>query len=236
MRTSPSSPTTPRHRVLAVLLAALVLIGGAHLAAYAADGQRLLLGKTGVATKKTTLKNVGSGPALHLKSEPGQPPLKVSSTHKINRLNADLIDGLSAAALQNQVWVYELSTPPGRTGLTTFALPGLPPGRYLAHFNVASLHSEVPDYFACWVWTGKLTGVTYSDYQGLIGGQSGFAYVDATDEPPTFECQVSDGSYRVLSHERPSEITLIAVDTVTVAQSVGGRSSSSVEGRLAPTP
>ena len=38
-----------------------MLIGGANLAAYAANGKPLLLGKSNVATKKTTVKNKGPG-------------------------------------------------------------------------------------------------------------------------------------------------------------------------------
>ena len=133
-------PTTPRSRgsrVIALLLAAVVLVGGANLAAYAANGRPLLLGKTNVETKKSTVKNKGSGPALHLKTKPGQPPLAVNRTKKVNKLNADLVDGANAADLETRGHRYELAStaaaPSHQIGFS-----GLPAGIYLMTYSIIS--------------------------------------------------------------------------------------------------
>jgi hypothetical protein len=39
-----------------------------------------------------------NGPVLRLEPQPGQPPLAVTSNDKVNNLNADLVDGLTASA------------------------------------------------------------------------------------------------------------------------------------------
>lgn len=59
-----------RGRTMPVLLAAVVLVGGLNVAAYAANGKPLLLGQTNEATKTTTVKTTGIGPALSLSARP----------------------------------------------------------------------------------------------------------------------------------------------------------------------
>lgn len=79
---------------LAVILA---LVLGVASMALGANGQSFLLGKGNVATKVSTLVNRGVGPALDLRVEPGQPPMKVNSSAKVANLNADQLDGKSEA-------------------------------------------------------------------------------------------------------------------------------------------
>jgi hypothetical protein len=88
-----------RHTVLTVVVAAAVLVGGANLAVYAANGSPLLLGKGNTASKATKLRTTGSGPALKLRSKASSPSLTVSSPAKVVKLNADRVDGLEAADL-----------------------------------------------------------------------------------------------------------------------------------------
>lgn len=71
---------------------ALVLASGT---AYAATGGNFILGKRNYASSQTTLSN-SSGTALSLKSHPDRPSLKVSNSQKVERLNADRLDGRSA--------------------------------------------------------------------------------------------------------------------------------------------
>ena len=97
-----------RGRVLPVLLAATVVVGGANLAAYAANGKPVLLGNTNVASKTTIIKN-NKGTALKIKSKSGVAPLKVSNTTKVTKLNADLVDGLDGPSLQNKTYTYNLT-------------------------------------------------------------------------------------------------------------------------------
>ena len=68
--------------LVTVLLAAVLLVGAANLAAFAATGGPLLLGKSNTATKTTKLKTTGNRPALSLKSESGKAPLKVSNSEQ----------------------------------------------------------------------------------------------------------------------------------------------------------
>lgn len=46
--------------------------------------------------------NNGGGPALDLKVEPGQAPMKVDSGAKVDNLNADKVDGLDSEQLRGQ--------------------------------------------------------------------------------------------------------------------------------------
>lgn len=84
------------NRALGILLAAVVLVGGANIAVYAANGKPLLLGKGNQATKTTTIKNTGKGAPLTLRGKKSVPPLKVTSKKVVKKLNADLLDGKQA--------------------------------------------------------------------------------------------------------------------------------------------
>ena len=115
---------------LPVLLAALVLVGGANLAAHAATGDPLLAGRTTLATKATTLQNTGNGPALSLRTKPTVPPLAVTSKRKVARLNADQLDGLEGQALQNKAVAYTLTGYPSAS-IVAWSLPAVPEGDHL---------------------------------------------------------------------------------------------------------
>ena len=82
-----------RGRVLPVALAAVVLVGGANLAAYAANGHPLLLGGSNSETKTASVTNTGSGAALSLHTSKSSPPLAVNSSKVVKHLNADTVDG-----------------------------------------------------------------------------------------------------------------------------------------------
>jgi hypothetical protein len=97
------------HRTTAVILAAGVLVGGANVAAYAANGHPFLLGKINKETKSATLKNTGNGPAVKFKTKPAAPPFAVSSTTKVAKLNADQLDGLDSTAFANHVLATKCS-------------------------------------------------------------------------------------------------------------------------------
>ena len=80
---------------LAVILA---LLFGAASMAFATNGQPLILGARNLAQSLTTLKNQGAGPALSLEVGSGA-PLKVDSTTRVAKLNADRVDNMEASAL-----------------------------------------------------------------------------------------------------------------------------------------
>jgi hypothetical protein len=123
-----------RGRTLPVLLGAAVLVGGANLAAYAANGHAFLLGVTNSESRPASVTNTGRGPALSLHAGPGSAPLAVSNDRKVVHLNADAVDGSNAQALRTNVFTYPV--PSGTSVPFDLTLAGLPAGRYLASFSV----------------------------------------------------------------------------------------------------
>jgi hypothetical protein len=119
-----------RGRVLPVALAAVVLVGGANLAAYAANGHPLLLGGNNSETKTASVTNTAAGPALSLHTSKKSPPLAVNSTKTVKNLNSDTVDGKHAAALTTNVISY--TVPPGTALPFNLKLNGLPKGNYIA--------------------------------------------------------------------------------------------------------
>lgn len=145
-----------RGRVIPVLAAAAVLIGGANLAAYAANGHPLILGGDNHEVGTTTVHNSGGGPALTLRTRKGAPPLAVTSHRRVRHLNADQLDGFTSRSLSTRSWTYRIGgdSDEGATVVKTF--PGLPPGHYLATYNmVAGLYG--PGAMSCWLSTPPST-------------------------------------------------------------------------------
>ena len=94
----------------AVVTLALVL-GVVTMAAAAVPGDPFRLGQTNGIDNISTLvgsasgallriNNEGDGPALDLRVESGEAPMTVNSTKRVNALNADQLDGKSAAQLE----------------------------------------------------------------------------------------------------------------------------------------
>ncbi len=124
-----------RSRLVPVLLATLLLTGGLNLAAYAANGHPLLLGRANQATSATTVRNTGRGPALRLTTRSGVPPLAVSSGKRVARLNADRVDGLQGAALGVRAYIYGIGGD-WDEGYVVKSFPGLPPGLYWVRYEL----------------------------------------------------------------------------------------------------
>jgi hypothetical protein len=80
---------------LAVILA---LVLGVTSMAFARDGESLLLGERNVAQSLSTLVDQGAGPALSLQVNSGA-PLKVNSSTRVAKLNADMVDGMHVSQL-----------------------------------------------------------------------------------------------------------------------------------------
>ena len=139
-----------RGRILPVTLAAVVLVGGANLAAYASSGHSLLLGLPNSASHTTSVTNTGKGAALSLHSSKKSPPLAVNSTKTVKHLSADTVDGMHAKSLTTNVITY---TVPGGTALPfTMALNGVPKGSYLALVTVI-MHAG-PNTSVCYLDNG----------------------------------------------------------------------------------
>jgi hypothetical protein len=86
--------------VAAVGIGALVVIGTGS--AVAATGHSLILGAKNTATKTTTLSD-SKGTPLALSAPNGKAPLSVNSSTEVKKLNAALLDGLSASGLLKKV-------------------------------------------------------------------------------------------------------------------------------------
>ena len=80
---------------LAVILA--MVLGVASMA-FARDGQSFILGARNAASSVSTLVKQGAGPALSLEVGSGA-PLKVNSTTRVAKLNADRVDNMEASEL-----------------------------------------------------------------------------------------------------------------------------------------
>src|SRR5215207_9679851 len=77
---------------LALVLALMV---GVASTAFGANGDFFKVGRSNLASAVSTLTKSGSGPALSLRVGSGA-PLAVNSPSKVNRLNADKVDGHDA--------------------------------------------------------------------------------------------------------------------------------------------
>jgi hypothetical protein len=214
-----------RGRVLPVLLAATVVVGGADLAAYAAHGTPLLLGASNKARGTTTIK-YGDGTPLKLRGDKKKPPLAVGSDVKVGRLNADRVDDLEGAALQNSVWTYSLPPITEANKVTGFqrGFPGLPAGRYLASYSVSAGVSAANLTIACDLApTSGAAGLAAStspvfDAGGfLFAAVSASGYVDTTTSAHRLVCAADKGGK--LWTDDPSsairsEVTFLRVDAV----------------------
>jgi hypothetical protein len=221
------------NRLVPVLLAAVLLVGAANLGAYAATGGPLLIGKSNTGSKTTTLKTTGNKAALSLKSEAGKAPLKVSNSTKVTKLNADLVDGLHAGALQTKSYVYNLTAIGITTNYATFSLPGLPRGRYLVSFNVAADVTGAATFVGCFLLSGPAASATVALVAlgvGNGGGEyfvSGSGYVDTTNAAYRFACQRSGGTTMTIpaSSQFPARLVLTRVDDVSTVASTGANST-----------
>jgi hypothetical protein len=194
-----------RGRVLPVLLAAVVLVGGANLAAYAANGHPLLLGHANSESQPASVTNTGSGPALTLQTSKKSAPLAVTSSKVVPHLNADRVGGSSASALQTHATTWTI---PGGTTMA-FTLQGLAPGQYLATINIVL---DAPSPSSCELQDGPDTPpfLTYAVNRGLHDVANGAAlYVHGRGRPVQLNC--NDVATAIVS---PSTVTFVRLDRV----------------------
>jgi hypothetical protein len=91
---------------VATVSAAALVVVGLDYTTYAVTGDSLLLGRINHADRTTTIVRHGGGVALSLKSRHGSPSLRVSSSARVRRLNADLLDGRNATDLASRAVSY----------------------------------------------------------------------------------------------------------------------------------
>jgi hypothetical protein len=206
---------TLKNRVLPVLAGAALVVGGLNVASYAANGHPLNLGGKNAEKRTTTLTNQGKGPALSLKSGKKAPSLAVSNSKLVKHLNADEVDGQSAAALQTQGTTWTI--PAGAT--LSYTLNGVPAGTYLASVNVL-LAATGPS--ECELdENGVASAVTYgTNRSSAFSAVSGTGVVThVAGRALTLSCGDATG---VLAGNFASTVTLVRLDqaakgTVTVA-------------------
>jgi hypothetical protein len=213
-----------RGKVLPVLVGAVVVVGGANLAAYAGNGSPFILGKQNVEQSTSTLKNTGGSTPLSLKGSKTKPPLAVSSNVKVKKLNADSLDDLDSTALQNQVYRYTL---PVVTSVGTFSrtFPNLPKGKYLASYtvsmavdaNTTNVGCElIPSNTSPHVAGGSSAVLNAGIF--LFGAVSASGLVDTTDGSTwKITCTADDGGQFTTAASSQSEVDFLRVDTVTTA-------------------
>jgi hypothetical protein len=138
-----------------------VVLGGIGVAT-AANGGSLVLGHSNTATRTTTLSD-SKGTPLSLKARHGKPPLRVNSSKKVRHLNADKLDGSSAAALATSGAGVSTNYPDGERGIVPQKLTRVTQTRALAkgtYFVSASLTATTTadaDFLTCVLTVGKPT-------------------------------------------------------------------------------
>lgn len=144
----------------------------------------------------------------------------MSSSTRVAGLNADLVDGLDGAALQNQTYRYILPT---ATAVTAYnvAFPTLPPGSYLVSYSV---YAEIPvgeQVFCDLRKTPVTSPVELASIGGNFGGSStpnASGVVDTSGSPsPNYHltCAPSAGTFTVTGDaDFRSQISFLRLDSV----------------------
>jgi len=188
-----------KHRVLPVLVGAAVVVGGADLTAYAANGHPLLLGHRNSESSTAGLSNSGRGPALSLHSGKKSPSLAVSSAKLVKHLNADRVDGRQGADLQTRAVTWTI--PSG--GLGQYALDGLKSGTYLATLSIL-LDATTTSSCSLFEPGHPLGVLTYGANSGGLSMISGAG---------------------ILTHQQSKELTLNCDDATAFANETGVEST-----------
>jgi hypothetical protein len=159
----------------------LAIVVGYDAASYAATGDSLILGSANKAKKTTKLTMKGRGPALSVKTKAGYPPFAVSSSTKVENLNADTVDGVDSSALMNATTRRYVYSSQVAQPASSYLVDRLAPGSYVVSFNTNLTPSlgtpGSPSNVQCVLEAG---GTTYGGAMDVyIGGFS--ALLSATD-------------------------------------------------------
>ena len=225
---------------LTALAVGIVLLAALDWTAAAATGQHLVLGKWNQADQTTTIKNVGSGPALDIRAK--GPAFAVHNANRIKNLNADKLDGKDAADLaasKQTVYVYGATS---RVGGFTQNLPAQPEGSYLvaysAQFVGAAGTTASPNTVTCHITVSSVSGTTTTTKAILAEAQ-----VASVESPPavsgvgTLWLAAGDQVALVCTMSRPNQqwststlqpiqVTLLHTDGVTAISAPLGRSAN----------
>jgi hypothetical protein len=225
---------------LTALAVGIVLLAALDWAAAAATGQSMVLGKWNQADQTTTIKNVGSGPALDIRAK--GPAFAVHNTNRIKNLNADKLDGKDAAALaasKQTVYIYGARS---RVGAFPHNLPAQPEGSYLvaysAQFVGAAGSLANPNTVTCHITVSTVVGTTATT-KGILAE----AQVASIESPPavsgvgTLWLAAGDQVALVCTMSRPNQqwstsalqpiqVTFLHTDGITAVSAPLGRSAN----------
>ncbi len=187
----------PRLRtLLVVLLAAITVAAGVNLTAQAAGGKGkpVIAGKVTKSGKLTTVQRTKNGPALRLRTKAGAPPLAVTSTAKVAKLNADQVDGQEADALLTRTFAYRL--PEGGTPAVSksAAFPDLPDGTYLVDYQVTLDGDAAFTSAQCFLrqaGAAKVIGLAYATIKSSFATVSSSGAFDTAAGAITLLCSAS---------------------------------------------
>lgn len=218
-------------RTTSVLLAVAVLIGGANVAAFAATGGNFKLGLTNKANQPSTLVNTGAGPALKIKTRPAAPPLAVSSSTKVAKLNADRLDGIEGAALQTRSTMYRIPAE-AVVGGFTITFPRLAPGIYQATFSVIASMTSSGDNINCLFEHvgGTSEFISYGAVTSGFSSANASGILDTRSQPAQLRCFTGTGAMTVDPDSGSrSMVSFTRVDVLTTgATPVAARPSRSL--------
>lgn len=155
--------------VLALVAVCSVSFVAHDVASYAATGQSLILGKRNTAGATTTLEVTRPGAAFNLVTKPGSPPLRVNRRARVANLNADLVDGQDATALQTRALRFTVQPRSGSSTVLDVPLAPVPTGSYLISYSVTL---QAVDDTVCYLRRGPsgsvYTALTYGTSFGAV--------------------------------------------------------------------
>lgn len=216
--------------VLTALALALLLVVALDASAFAASGKSLLLGRLSKAKQVTTLSRVTPGPALGLRTTNSvTAPMTVNGRGRVNNLNADLLDGLDAAALQTRAHVSTYGIPTARNNVLLPVL--LPAGHYVVSYSAYLLGTTGKDagcylrrtgagLATAFVAESRLTSATQP--AGLTG--TGFVTVPS-GAALALICTSTNGTFTTTAAQ-PIQVVATSVVQVVTAAPVTARLSA----------
>lgn len=218
---------------IAAVSAAALLVLGLDYTTYAVTGDSLLLGRINHADSATTLVRHGSGVALSLKSGHGSPSLRVSSSARVRRLNADLLDGKNASDLATRAVSYRAGKRGDVVNGAGFWRVNVAPGPYQVSFKAF----VVPDSVTPGTSVDVICGVadlntvgsnthvytadsaTYSNgFPTLMSGADTVRISKTAD--PGIVCTTSTGTNFTLFKSITASFTRVNIRTVRTAKPV----------------
>jgi len=210
-------------RTLPVLLAALVVVGGLNVAAYAATGGNFILGHINKAGQASTLQRTTAGPPLLLKTKlGGNAPFATNGKGKVTNLNADRLDGLDGQALQTRTLMYTI---PAETDFSIFSvsLPGLAPGLYQATFSVTAATSS---QLHCYILhdNSQFEMLAYgSSHGGSFSTSNAAGVVDTRQSAAKFTCFIESGTGTIVTSAPTPQLTFTRIDGISHVSAVAAR-------------